>query len=77
MKTDKLLHFFASATIMAVLAYFLPLVVAFLITFGIGIAKEVIWDKMMKKGTPELRDITADFFGCFLIVICDALSGLF
>ena len=36
---------------------------AIAITMGIGIVKEVVYDYLLKKGTPERGDIYADMIG--------------
>ena len=35
-----------------------------LVMLAIGILKEVIWDKLMKKGAFEYGDLIADLLGC-------------
>lgn len=59
---DKLLHFSTAAILTAVLKLILPwLGVLFVCTF-VFIAKEA-YDKRTGKGTPELKDIIADYLG--------------
>lgn len=55
-KKDKLLHFIAGTYIFMFFAIFLQLWVALLIVAIIGAAKELYYDKILKKGTPELED---------------------
>lgn len=71
LRTDYILHFAISALIMAVLGKWIPALIAVLITLVIGICKELVWDKAMKKGTPEWWDILADIMGIALgVFIC-------
>lgn len=55
MPQDKIKHFVGGAIIGFVLG--LPAAVA------IGAAKEIVYDKLMKKGTPELLDFFATAIG--------------
>ena len=80
---DVKLHFYAGIAI-ALVAYLLILIAyiifpnlldystAFkfvaLAGVGIGAAKEVIWDKLLKKGTPEVGDFVATGIGTFLVI---------
>lgn len=67
--TDGLLHIICCMLIMQMLGNFLPLHIAVLITAIIGLAKEFIWDKWLKKGTFEKRDLLADAVGIILGLI--------
>ena len=60
---DGLLHILCSLVLCAVLGVFLPLWAAVLIALAIGIAKELVWDLWMEKGTAEWRDIISDLVG--------------
>lgn len=62
---DKLLHISISALLTAVLNLFLPFVALFLVMTLIFVCKEGL-DYVTKKGTPEWKDIVADYVG-FLI----------
>lgn len=61
--TDKLLHFLASALMVLCLNTFFDPAWSAGIAIGVGVAKEVIWDKLLKKGSPELEDLFADLLG--------------
>lgn len=66
---DGLLHIICCMVIMQLSGNFLPLWVAVLITAAIGLGKEFIWDKWLKKGTFEKRDLLADAVGIILGLI--------
>lgn len=65
-RKDDLLHILVSVIIMTVLKLLLPWWIAALLTILIGILKELIWDKWLKKGTPEWRDIVSDIIGIII-----------
>ena len=73
---DGLLHILCSLVLCAVLGAFLPLWAAVVITLAIGIAKELVWDLLLKKGTAEWRDIVSDAVGVALGVALVLLNGL-
>lgn len=66
---DGLLHIICCMVIMQLLSNFLPLWAAVLITAAIGLDKEHIWDKQLKKGTFDKRDLLADCVGIILGLI--------
>ena len=66
---DGLLHIICCMVIMQLLSNFLPLWAAVLITAAIGLGKEYIWDKQLKKGTSDKRDLLADCVGIILGLI--------
>ena len=70
---DGLAHVLASLVLCAVLGAFMPLWAAVLVTLAVGVAKELVWDMWMKKGTAEWRDIIADavgvLLGVFIIIL--------
>lgn len=65
-RKDDLLHILFSVIIMTVLKLLLPWWIAALLTLLIGILKELIWDKWLKKGTPEWRDLLSDIIGIII-----------
>lgn len=65
-RKDDLLHIVCSIIIISSLKIFFPLWLSAIITFGVGILKELIWDKLLKKGTPDWRDIISDTIGIFI-----------
>lgn len=65
-RKDDLLHILFSVIIMTVLKLLLPWWIAALITLIVGILKEIVWDKILEKGTPEWRDIVSDIIGIII-----------
>ena len=63
---DGLAHILVSLILCAVLAAFLPWWAAALITLAIGVAKELIWDRWMGRGTADWHDIICDGIGILL-----------
>lgn len=61
--TDGLLHMLCSAVLVSVLDWFAPLWLAALLALLIGMGKEIIYDKLMKRGTPQWKDLVADLVG--------------
>lgn len=49
-----------------VLNLILPLWVAVLVAALVGVGKEVVWDKLMKKGTFDKKDLIADAVGIII-----------
>ena len=73
---DGLAHILASLVLCTVLGVFLPLWAAVLIVLAIGIAKELVWDLWLEKGTAEWRDIVSDAVGILLGVLIIILYTL-
>lgn len=61
--SDGLLHILCSLILAALIAAFLPIWAAAGITLLVGIGKELIYDLLLKKGTPQWKDIFADLAG--------------
>lgn len=60
---DGMLHIICSSILVGVFDLFLPLWIAVIITASIGVAKEIVWDKLLKKGTFDKKDLIADAVG--------------
>lgn len=60
---DGMAHIIVSAVMLLALQIFLPWWVAVPAVMLIGVAKEVIYDKWLKKGTPQWKDIICDIVG--------------
>lgn len=60
---DGLLHMLCSAVLVSVIIWFAPLWLAVLATLIVGVGKEIIHDKLMKRGTPQWKDLVADLSG--------------
>lgn len=67
--TDKILHFLVSALLVCLFHRWFSMNVAVLATIAIGVLKEVFWDWLMHKGTPEFMDIFSDVVGAFMGVL--------
>lgn len=63
---DGLLHIMCSAALVSVLGWFAPPWIAALLAFLVGIGKEIVYDKWLKKGTPQWKDVVADLAGIAL-----------
>lgn len=66
---DGLLHIILSSLIAAILSLFLPIWIAAIITFAIGLAKELVYDLWLKKGTCELKDLICDVVGIIIGIL--------
>ena len=56
MAYDKKIHLIGSFVVCLILSLLLPMLVSALITLIFGVVKEVIYDFMLGKGTPEWND---------------------
>lgn len=63
---DGLKHVIASNVMVVTLNLILPLWVAVLVAALAGVGKEVVWDKLMKKGTFDKKDLIADAVGIII-----------
>lgn len=61
--TDGFLHIICSSAITGIANLFVPLWAAVGIAALIGVGKEVIYDKLLKKGTFDKKDLIADAVG--------------
>lgn len=66
---DGLLHIIIYVIIMQVLMIVFPTMWSVVITLAIGIAKEVIYDYYLKKGTASWKDLLCDFVGILISCI--------
>jgi len=72
-KQDKLLHILAGIYIFLIANILLNNYIALSIAMVFGIGKELLWDKRLKKGTPEIADALATILGAmsvFLLTLC-------
>ena len=65
---DKANHFIYGAVICLALSFAIPALYAMLVAVGVGIAKE-IYDKVSRKGTPDLMDVLVTALGAILVYI--------
>lgn len=66
---DKLKHFFMGLSISLFFGVLISPVLGVFLGIGAGIAKELIWDKWLKKGTPEVLDFLATALGSLLVFV--------
>jgi hypothetical protein len=66
---DKQLHFFSAWALTLTLAQFMGIGPAALLAFVIGMAKEVIWDGLMRRGSPDIFDMVANAGGIAMALI--------
>ena len=66
---DGLLHLLMSLILCLILSVFMPLWASASITFFIGVAKELVWDGLLGKGSMEMKDIVADIVGVLIGVL--------
>jgi len=74
---DKLLHFFYGTIIAFVLLNITPSnyhIEALLVCAGIAAAKELIWDKYLKRGNCELADFIYTFIPAIFIYVSKLVS---
>ena len=69
MAYDKKIHFIGSFAVCYALSLILITWQAALITLALGAAKELVYDKLMGKGTPEWLDFAADAAGVIIAVL--------
>jgi len=66
---DKILHFIGSAGMTVFLGIFIKIWIAAAIALAIGILKELVYDRLLKKGNCEWGDIYADAAGVLTVVL--------
>lgn len=64
-----MLHIIISVIIMQVLMIVFPTMWSAVITLVIGIAKEVVYDYYLKKGTASWKDVVCDIAGILIACI--------
>jgi glycopeptide antibiotics resistance protein len=65
MTKDKLYHLIAGFVIALIFGLFNP-IAGLVIAVGAGIAKDVVWDLYLKRGTFEVLDIFATVIGAVI-----------
>ena len=72
---DKFLHFAVSAVLVVVFFCFLPVGFAMAASMLVGVAKEIVWDRWMGRGTFSWDDLKADLAGVIYgWMICSFIS---
>lgn len=63
---DGLLHILCCIVLVSIIDIVLPLWVAVLITATVAVGKELVWDKLLGKGSPSWKDLLCDFVGIII-----------
>lgn len=63
---DGLLHIVVCSILVGALNIVMPLWMAVVITAVVGVAKEFVYDKWLKKGTFEIKDLVCDLIGILI-----------
>lgn len=66
---DGLAHIIVCNALVAFLSLVLPVWVAVVATAVIGVGKELLWDKLMRRGSCEAKDLLADAIGIILGIV--------
>ena len=80
LQRDKQLHMASSALIVLLTAPFLGIAAGTLLSLFVGSCKELVWDKWLKRGCPDIEDMIADCIGALagagVCAIIGVLLGL-
>lgn len=68
-RADGLAHIIVCSVIVSLLSLIIPVWIAIAVTATIGIGKELIWDKLLHRGSFEVKDLIADCIGIILGII--------
>jgi len=60
---DKVKHILVSIVLAFILIVFLGGMLGAVLTAGVGLAKELVWDLKLKNGKPDIFDFGADLAG--------------
>lgn len=66
---DRLLHIVFSTALVVIFNLIFSWVIAAILALMVGLGKEFIWDKWMKKGTFDIHDIISDIIGIILGIL--------
>jgi hypothetical protein len=76
---DKALHFMAGLLIAILFGWLTYPLFGFFMSVLIGGLKEMVWDILLDKGTPEMRDFVATaqggIVGCILLFLYRFIGG--
>lgn len=76
---DKMLHFIAGLLIALLFGWLVYPAFGFFMAVLIGGLKEMVWDILLDRGTPEMRDFVATaqggLVGCFLLWLYSLVQG--
>ena len=66
---DGCKHIIVSAVLVCIFKLFIPMIIAATVVFVIGIVKGLVWDKYLKQGTCELKDLYANIVGIIIGIL--------
>lgn len=69
LERDKILHITCSGILVIITSLVVSVFYAVCFSLIIGLLKEVVWDKMLNRGTPDVRDVVANIVGIGLALI--------
>lgn len=64
--TSGLMHIIVSAILLSALNWVFPIYESIFIAFTLGLAKELIWDKLLERGVCSKKDLFADAIGILI-----------
>lgn len=70
---DKALHLIGGLLIFCVVAFLTAPLLGLVVSCAVGILKEVVYDKIMQKGQPDILDAVATAGGAALGFLCTFL----
>jgi ribonuclease PH len=73
MTKDKLYHLIAGFAISLIFGLFNP-ILGLVIAISVGVAKDVVWDLYLKRGTFEMLDIFATVIGAIMGTVVALLT---
>ena len=66
---DGCKHIIVSAILVCIFKLFIPMIVAAIVVLVIGVLKGLVWDKYLKQGTCELKDLYANIVGIIIGIL--------
>lgn len=66
---DGCKHIIVSAILVCIFKLFIPMIVAAIVVLVIGVLKGLVWDKYLKQGTYELKDLYANIIGIIIGIL--------
>lgn len=73
-RQDYLAHLVVGMFIFIIFDKFMEGHLTILLALGVGVAKELVWDKWMGRGTPEVQDVVFTALGAILAYVANFLA---